>query len=926
MTCMRLSSSLLVAAFASLVASSVGCSGSGSVLQLSSALAFNTLTTTPSAPQTAVLTNLGPGTVHVDSIAITGSNASSFAQTSSCVGDIKPGGTCPITVTFSSSTAGTQSAELDVHDNAAFGGVQSVPLTGTAAVPAPVLTLSSSSVNFATQSAGSASAARTVTLTNTGTAPLLLSSVALSGGGANLFTESSTCPGTIPVGASCSILAVFSPLVAGSYAASISVASNASGSPQAVALSGIATPAALSIDTTNPLDWKISNGTLSLDWNSTKGNIFAMYLAGHPDNLVDVTNVSGGQPKGFYMDNSGLGTGTVTATYVNAGTYLDWSITTASGAANAYTYTEHFILTPNDAGFHTYITLNHAASDIAGSVGQVQWVFRDNLTQYTNTYAVDPSLNSPGVIKTPLPDSSQMFSTDPGRAVQDATVDLHGFTYPAGFPKSFYTKYDFAGYEYLHKAHGLYGSTYGAWTVLPSTETLVAGPTKQNLDFTGNLLMIEAYSNHEENGLTLATPAGTASSRLFGPFYVRMNAFGRAYNATGNTLATPDDLYADALQAGNSFGALYDSEAQLLASGYIPSNARGKVTVQVNGVTGAAKTAWAVLSDPGKNHQLSSAGYQYWADISASGAATFNGVAPGTYRLSVYVLGQWGELRQDGIVVTANNTTNIPVQTFVPENFSTGAPVFTIGTADRSAHEFLHGHDAKGFDDREYWGAWNYWADFASTQGAVVYNATSGPAGPATNDLSRWNYVHWGTFNPGLFGGVYNAADDTTDGYKYVIPAYVASLPGATGTNATNTRLPNWQVHFATPAAQGGSSPQKFVTLSVATACVEGSYVVTLNGKQLVWSRSNISDCMIRSGLSGTTQWFVFQWDSTILNPAGQDNLLAIGTSQVDGVSEDALRLELTNSSADPAVTKWHDYEFLYNTQDTKPNDAVANP
>jgi hypothetical protein len=102
--------------------------------------------------------------------------------------------------------------------------------------------------------------------------------------------------------------------------------------------------------------------------------------------------------------------------------------------------------------------------------------------------------------------------------------------------------------------------------------------------------------------------------------------------------------------------------------------------------------------------------------------------------------------------------------------------------------------------------------------------------------------------------------------------------------------------------------------------------VATLNGKQLVFSRKNLSDCMVRSGLSGYTQWVAFQWDASLLNPAGQDNVLAISASQVDGVSDDALRMELTNSTADPAVTGWHDYEFIYNSTDTPANDAVPNP
>ena len=114
------------------------------------------------------------------------------------------------------------------------------------------------------------------------------------------------------------------------------------------------------------------------------------------------------------MDNSGFGSGTTTATYTNAGTYLDWSITTSSNSANAYTYTEHFVVTPNDPGFHIYFVARHASTDIAGSIGQVQWVFRDNLNQFVDTYEVDPSVNSPGATIVPLPPASENFSTDPG--------------------------------------------------------------------------------------------------------------------------------------------------------------------------------------------------------------------------------------------------------------------------------------------------------------------------------------------------------------------------------------------------------------------------------------------------------------------------------------------------------------------------------
>ena len=674
----------------------------------------------------------------------------------------------------------------------------------------------------------------------------------------------------------------------------------------------------LTIDTTNPKDWKIANGALSIDFNAQNGNIFGIFPKGTTDDLIDLTQTSSAGPKGFYMDNAGFGTVAGVPGYADTAGYIDWWVTYPSSSKNAYTYSEHWVVTPNDPAVHVYFVADHSATDIAGSIGQVQWVLRDDLNKFPNIYSVNPDLSNPGPIEIPLPSYNEYFTSDPSRYVQDATSDLHGLTdIPAGFKRSFGDKYDYSGYNYLNVAHGTYGSEYGAWVVFPSNESTVGGPTKQDLLFTGNLDMIEPYSNHLDNGLSLASPNGLATHRLFGPFYVRFNKF-------GGSIQTPDDMYRDAVIAGTSFSNFYDHESQLVASGYVPSTARGSVQIQVTGVAGnSPKTAWAVLSDPGKNIQYSAQGAQYWADIGNSGTATIADVIPGTYRLSVYALGQWGELRQEDIVVNVNQNTTVPTLNFNRENFGGGDPVFTIGTPDRSSHEFLHGHDAAGHDDREYWGTWNYWADFMANHGAVVYNATNGPAGAATDDLTKWNYNQWQSFDPGLYGGVYSSGDDTTDGYKYAIPAYVAGLPGASGTNGVTTRTPPWTVHFASPQ---NVNENAYAVLSASFAAVEGSDTVTLNGHPLVWHVINQSDAAIRSGLSGYTQWVVFQWDTSILNPAGQDNVLTFSVSQVQGIEYDALRMELTKTSADPAIRGWHDYEYIYNSVDTKADDSLPNP
>src|SRR5690242_11110469 len=66
--------------------------------------------------------------------------------------------------------------------------------------------------------------------------------------------------------------------------------------------------AAVSIDTSSATDWKIRNGTLSVDWLPGNGRIFSMHWNAFPNQeLIDQTNRDHNGPKGFYMDNVGPG-------------------------------------------------------------------------------------------------------------------------------------------------------------------------------------------------------------------------------------------------------------------------------------------------------------------------------------------------------------------------------------------------------------------------------------------------------------------------------------------------------------------------------------------------------------------------------------------------------------------------------------------
>jgi hypothetical protein len=295
---------------------------------------------------------------------------------------------------------------------------------------------------------------------------------------------------------------------------------------------------------------------------------------------------------------------------------------------------------------------------------------------------------------------------------------------------------------------------------------------------------------------------------------------------------------------------------------------------------------------------------------------TLNSVIPGNYRLSSYVLGQWGETRVDNVAVAAGKTTSVGTS-FTPENFATAPAVWTIGTPTRSADKFRHGIGADGQDDREFWGAWNYWSDFQGNAGAAVYYATPVGSTPATNDLTQWNYIQWHSFDPGLYAGIYNASDDTTDGYKYIIPSYVR----------TSSTVPPWQVIFATSASQQAQG--QYVVLSVSLASTNSDLTVSLNGHSLTWggySTLKTSDAQVRSGLAGTHQWVVFQWPTSDLAAPGQSNQLSLSVDQSQGVMYDALRLEISNASAIPGVRGWNDYEFVTSNVYVPADDTRPNP
>jgi hypothetical protein len=82
------------------------------------------------------------------------------------------------------------------------------------------------------------SAAQAVTITNSGTSAVTMTSLTIGGTNSADFTGTSTCTTSLAVGASCSVSMTFKPGATGARSGTLSIADSATGSPQVVSLSG----------------------------------------------------------------------------------------------------------------------------------------------------------------------------------------------------------------------------------------------------------------------------------------------------------------------------------------------------------------------------------------------------------------------------------------------------------------------------------------------------------------------------------------------------------------------------------------------------------------------------------------------------------------------------------------------------------------
>ena len=206
-------------------------------------LSFGSVTVnTASSAATVVITNNGGQSVSILQVS---SSLPEFIVISPAMPImLGPHSSASFQVVFQPDAQLTYSGNIILNTGHKGGGAQTISVSGTGTTSSSasstssqsyLLSASASSLNFGNTLVGS-SASQAIALTNTGTASVNLSQVAITGAG---FTVSGfTGAVTLAAGQSFSLNVSFAPAKAGSATGSLSLVSNATNSPTTISLSG----------------------------------------------------------------------------------------------------------------------------------------------------------------------------------------------------------------------------------------------------------------------------------------------------------------------------------------------------------------------------------------------------------------------------------------------------------------------------------------------------------------------------------------------------------------------------------------------------------------------------------------------------------------------------------------------------------------
>ncbi len=192
-----------------------------------------------STPSKMALTNSGGGPLSITGIGVAGINKTEFPMTHNCPATLAAGASCTLTIYFKPAGTGTRDGNIVIFDNAG-SGEQTVTLTGTgiSSGGTPAVSLAHTSLYMGTEIVNKLSTPGLLLMTNSGSGPLSISSISVSGTNSTNFPISHNCGTSLPAGTHCTITIYFKPSATGTRTGTIVVKDNAGSGTQTVALTG----------------------------------------------------------------------------------------------------------------------------------------------------------------------------------------------------------------------------------------------------------------------------------------------------------------------------------------------------------------------------------------------------------------------------------------------------------------------------------------------------------------------------------------------------------------------------------------------------------------------------------------------------------------------------------------------------------------
>lgn len=186
-----------------------------------------------SSPQTLVVSAYGP--VTINNISTT----ANFSEADDCPSAMANGTNCTMYVYFAPTTSGNLNGNVSINSNGFFSQVNTVNLSGLGSA----IQLTGSPLAFGNQLVKTTSAAKSVTVKNTGTSAITMNGITLNDTTDYTITTN-TCPAsgsTLAGGASCTISLTFNPASTGAKRGTVVIKDTDPSSPQLIGLSGTGT-------------------------------------------------------------------------------------------------------------------------------------------------------------------------------------------------------------------------------------------------------------------------------------------------------------------------------------------------------------------------------------------------------------------------------------------------------------------------------------------------------------------------------------------------------------------------------------------------------------------------------------------------------------------------------------------------------------